>query len=110
MTDENVKVVENVVDDFTNKLKNLFSEQLLSDLTVLGQGVLVASTDAGLVYLSDNIDKVDLGDMKPTVVEISKIIIKQLRNTLHGSVVTSSDNAQPIQVNPEVLQQDKPAS
>ncbi len=70
----------------------------------LAKGVAIAAADAGLVYLGDNVSKVDFGTWTPLVVTVTTVIVREARNFLHGGKLVSDvkmEAIQPVQPEPK---------
>jgi hypothetical protein len=90
---EKVENVKDTADSALAKAKASFASladnPLMTELLDLAKGAGLVALDAALVYVDTNVDKVDFGNFKSTIVALSHLGIRELRNFLHGGQVVS---------------------
>lgn len=59
----------------------------VEELKKFGMGLLVTVGDAGLVYVHDKIDGLDLGVYGALAKPVIKVVVNEVRKLLHGGVV-----------------------
>lgn len=74
------------------------SPEVRAQLLKLAKGTGVASADAALVYLGDNLATVNFGKWKPLVVTLSAVLVREVRNVLHGGNVSDGFRPEALDV------------